>query len=305
MRWRPLAALALLAGASALAPDPAAAQILDRSMTAPRPFGVILGDVFTLKTRVDVAPPFRLDASALPKPGPVTYWLDLRSIEIREESGPNGATRYEIAAEYQTFYAALEAIEQTVPPVKLVVTAEDGRRAEADGASWSFITSPLRPIVATAGGGSSAYSIRPDAVPARPSLRRSEIAAAAAGAAALLALGLLAWSRAWPPFHKRPARPFAVAARAVARQARNGEAGWRGAALSLHRAFDAAAGRRLLGEDLAAFLAARPSFARLEPTIRDFFEASRQAFFGAGSTPMPADDLLSLSKSLASAERAS
>ncbi|MFC3694331.1 hypothetical protein ACFOWB_19065 [Chenggangzhangella methanolivorans] len=301
---RSVVAAAALAVAFAL-PAPAAAQILDRSMTAPQPFGVLLGDVFTLKTRVDVAPPFRLDPSALPKPGPVTYWLDLRSVSSTERKGPNGATRYEISAEYQTFYAPLEAIEQTTPPMKLVVVDDAGKRVEADGASWSFITSPLRPIAATAGGG-SAYGLRPDAAPRLPSLRSAEIKVAAAGVAALLALAWLAFARAWPPFHKRPARPFAAAVRSVARAARGGEEGWRSAALALHRAFDAAAGRRLLGEDLAAFLADRPSFQQQDAGIRRFFDASRIAFFGRGrpGADMPASELVALSRSLAAAERA-
>ena len=300
---RTIAAALLIA---VLSMGSASAQIIDRSMTAPRPFGVLLGDVFTLKTRVDVAPPFKLDPSALPKPGPVTYWLDLRSVSAGETTGPNGTTRYEIAAEYQTFYAALEAIEQTVPPMKLIVTDGQGKRVEASGASWTFITSPLRPIVATAGGG-SAYGLRPDAAPRRPSLRRAEIGAAAAGGAALLALLWLAWTRAWPPFHKRPSRPFATAARAVARAAGDGEQGWRAAALSLHRAFDAAAGKRLLGEDLPEFLADRPAFSQLETHIRQFFHASRRAFFGRSAAPseMPSSELVSLSRSLAAAERAS
>jgi mxaA protein len=305
LETRTACAAALLA-LGVLAPLPASAQILDRSMTAPQPFGVLLGDVFTLKTRVDVARPFKLDPSALPKPGPVTYWLDLRSVSSTEAKGPNGATRYEISAEYQTFYAPLEAIEQTVPPMKLVMTDGQGKRVEASGASWTFITSPLRPIVATAGGG-SAYGLRPDAAPRRPSLRSAEIGAAAAGGAALLALVWLAFARAWPPFHQRPSRPFAAAARTVAKAAGDGEQGWRTAALSLHRAFDAAAGKRLLGEDLPAFLVDRPAFSRLETSIRQFFHASRRAFFGRSATPseMPASELVSLSRSLAAAERIS
>lgn len=290
-------AVALAAGA------PAAAQFLDRSMSGPRPFGVLLGDVFTLRTRVDVAPPFKLDQSALPKPGPVTYWLDLRAISAKETPGPNGAVRYEIEAQYQTFYAALEAIEQTVPPLKLVVADGQGKRVEADGASWTFITSPLRPIVATAGGGSP-YNLRPDALPHRPSLRPAEIEAATAAGLCALGLAWLAFVRAWPPFHRRPSRPFAAAARAVARQASAGDEGWRRAALSLHRAFDVAAGKRLLGEDLPTFLAERPSFQRLEAGIAQFFEASRQAFFGSGAAGgMAAGELLRLSRSLAAAER--
>ncbi|WP_020178340.1 hypothetical protein [Methylopila sp. M107] len=285
--------------------SPAGAQISGVQMNGPRPFGLILGDVFTLTTRLDVAPPFRLDASALPKPGPVTYWLDLRTLKISEEAGPNGVTRYRIDAEYQTFYAPMEAIEQTVPPFKLAATDGEGKRVEAEGGRWTFLTSPLRPIVGTAGGG-SAYTLRPDAAPVRKSLRSAEIAVATAASAAALALLLVAWSRAWPPFHRRPSRPFAAAARTVAREARAGEHGWRAAALALHRAFDVAAGRRLLGDDLADFLAGRPAFKGLEPSIASFFAASRTAFFGAGrGFELPADDLLRLSRELAAAERSS
>lgn len=302
-------ALAVLGALAALwlAPvDDARAQISNRSMTAPHPFGVMLGDVFTLRTRLDVAAPFKLDQSALPKPGPVTYWLDLRDVSVTEKAAPNGGTRYEIAAEYQTFYAPMEAIEQTVPALKLVATDGKGGRTEADGATWSFVTSPMRPLVATAGGG-SAYQLRGDESPERPSLRRAETVAAAAGGASLVALLLLAWSRAWPPFHKRPSRPFAKAARVVARQAKAGEQGWREAALSLHRAFDAAAGRRLLGDDLGGFLATRPAFRRLEADIASFFSASRLMFFGEtkGSAALPATSLTQLSRDLAAAERSS
>lgn len=291
------AALAAIVFAS-----PASAQVSGLQMSGPPAFGLLLGDVFTLKTRLDVAQPFRLDPAALPKPGPVTYWLDLKGLKIEESRNAAGGTRYEIAAEYQTFYAPLEAIEQTVPPFTLAVVDGD-RRVEAKSASWRFLTSPLRPIVGTAGGDGSAYSLRPDATPIRRSLRPAEIAAAVAALATVLALLLLAWSRTWPPFHRRPARPFAMASRIVAKAAKSGEDGWRAAALALHRAFDAAAGRRLLGEDLGAFLANRPAFRRHEPAIADFFAASRAAFFGGGRTP--SDDLTQLAKSLAAAERAS
>lgn len=301
------AVFAAFATLAVLAAAPGAqAQISNRSMTAPRPFGVMLGDVFTLRTRVDVAPPFKLDQSALPKPGPMTYWLDLRTVSVTEAEAPGGGIRYEIAAEYQTFFAPMETIEQSVPALKLVATDGKGGRAEAAGATWSFLTSPMRPLLATAGGG-SAYQLRPDAAPVRPSLRRAEAVAAAAGAVVLAALALLAWSRAWPPFHKRPSRPFATAARAVSRSAKAGETGWREGALALHRAFDAAAGRRLLGDDLPGFLAARPAFRALEADIASFFAASRLAFFGGGNSgaTQPAASLTQLSRQLAAAERAS
>ncbi|MFC7054127.1 hypothetical protein ACFQI3_15645 [Hansschlegelia quercus] len=283
---------------------PAAAQVSGLQMSGPRPFGLLLGDVFTLTTQFDVAKPFKLDPAALPKPGPVTYSLDLRSLKVDERSGPDGATRYEMAAEYQTFYAALEAIEQTVPPFTLAVVGASGERVEAKSASWTYLTSPLRPIVATAGGGATAFALQPDAAPIAKSLRPAEIQTGVALGATLLALLLLAWSRAWPPFHRRPSRPFAQAARAVAKVARSGEDGWRAAALALHRAFDISAGKRLLGDDLGAFLSARPAFRSYEASIKAFFDASRAAFFGGGRVALPAEDLKRLARNLAAAERA-
>jgi mxaA protein len=295
---------ALLAAFSAA---PAAAQVSGLQMSGPPPFGILLGDVFTLRTRLDVAQPFRLERAALPKPGAVTYWLDLRSIEVQESPGPGGSTRYDVAAEYQTFYSALETIEQTVPPLTLVVVDGAGKRVERQSASWKFLTSPLRPVATVAGGDGEAYALRPDAAPLWRSLRPAETNVAAAGVGFVTALALLAWSRAWPPFHRRKSRPFAAAARTISRQARSGEAGWRTALLVLHRAFDAAAGKRLLGDDLAAFLAARPGFRRHEAAIRSFFSASRRAFFGgrSGMADLPPEALARLARDLAAAERAS
>ncbi|PZQ13698.1 MAG: hypothetical protein DI565_14245 [Ancylobacter novellus] len=297
-----LLAFGLALGPAALATE-ASAQISNRQMSAPRPFGVMLGDVFTLTTRFDVAAPYRLDPAALPKPGPLTYWLDLRGLTIAESKTPGGGTRYEIKAEYQTFYAPLEAIEQTVPPFTIAAADPDGKRVEAKSASWTFLTSPLRPVVLTAGGG-SAYALRPDAAPTRKSLRGVEIETALAAGAALLALVLLAWSRAWPPFSRRPSRPFARAARTVAKTAGSGEEGKRSAALALHRAFDAAAGRRLLGDDLGGFFSAHPAFAAHEEAIRSFFKASREAFFGGRSSLPAPDELTRFARRLAAAERA-
>jgi mxaA protein len=290
---------------AALAAAPASAQVSGLQMTGPRPFGILLGDVFTLRTQLDVAAPFRLEQAALPKPGPVTYSLDLRGLRVSEAAGPDGATRYVIEAEYQTFYSALETIEQSVPPITLAVSDGAGQRVERQSASWTYLTSPLRPVATVAGA--SAYTLRPDAPPAPVSLRAAERMTAAAAGLAVLALALLAWSRAWPPFHARPSRPFAAAARAVAKATRSGgEAGWRAALLALHRAFDAAAGRRLLGDDLPAFLSARPAFQRHAASIESFFAVSRRAFFGGatGTDDLPPHALSRLARDLAAAERA-
>ncbi|MFD1702447.1 hypothetical protein ACFSCV_05445 [Methylopila henanensis] len=299
---RRIAAVVLLLAASGL---PAQAQVRGGETYGPRPFGVLIGDVFTLRTVLVADAPFKLDPASLPKTGALTYALDLRRIDVAESAGPNGATRYDVTAQYQTFYSALETREETVPPLNLAFVDGKGGRREAKAGGWAYLTSPLRPIATTSG--ETQYALRPDATPRVPSLREAEIGFAYAAAATLAALALLAWSRAWPPFHRRPSRPFAAAARSVARRAPAGEAGWRDSLLALHRAFDVAAGKRLLGDDVAAFLGARPSFKRHEAAIRAFFDASRRAFFGGASpaaSGLSADALTKLARDLASAERA-
>ncbi|GLK54620.1 mxaA protein [Methylopila capsulata] len=294
-----------MAAAALLLAVPASAQVRGAETFGPRPFGVLLGDVFTLKTYVDVDAGFRLDPSSLPKVGPVSYSLDLRRIDVTDGPAPNGGVRYQITAEYQTFYSALETKEEKVPPFTLAFADGAGKRAEVQAGRWSYLTSPLRPIASVSG--EQQYGLRPDAAPHSISLRRAEILTGLAGGATLLALALLAWSRAWPPFHRRPARPFAAAARAVRKAAGAGETGWRAAALALHRAFDAAAGKRLFGDDVAAFIKTRPAFARHEAAIAAFFDASRRAFFGEGTNAaaaLPPEQLTRLARDLASAERA-
>ena len=128
-------------------------------------------------------------------------------------------------------------------------------------------------------------------------------------AAALLAFAALAYDRAWPPFHARPTRPFAQAARRMAKAARApaDEATYIDALLILHRAFDASAGRRVLADDVSLFLRTKPASEHLKPDVERFFAASRRAFFSARISEamelMPLADVARLSVSLRTAER--
>ncbi|MFD1333812.1 hypothetical protein ACFQ4O_17545, partial [Methylopila musalis] len=192
---------ALVLALAVAAAAPVAAQVRDVRTTGPKPFGVLLGDVFTLKTSFVADAPYTLDPASLPKTGALTYSLDLRRLDVSQSAAPGGGVRYEIAAEYQTFYSALETRTETVPPMALSVVDGKGGRRELKAGGWSYITSPLRPIVATSG--ETQYDLRPDAAPQRISLRPAQTAVLWSAAAALLALALLAWSRAWPPFHAR------------------------------------------------------------------------------------------------------
>ncbi len=129
------------------------------------------------------------------------------------------------------------------------------------------------------------------------------------GLAALAALTGLAWHNAWWPFHRRPARPFTDAARFLRTNGARlqGASGYRAALLKLHRAFDLAAGRRVLADDVAEFLRQHPEFAPYAGEVERLFASSRQAFFAnevdQARAAMPLPALTELSTRLGAAER--
>lgn len=261
---------------------PLAVQAQEVTVQNPRPYGWWLGDQLQQRVRIMLPPGAALDPSSLPRARAVDYWLDLQSVASRDI--PGGV---ELTLTWQNFYSALEPSQRQVPdsPVRLM----DGTRFALPG--FAYVTSPIRPILAP----SQPDQMQPDPPyhlidtgPARAGL-------AASAAALLLGLLALAWHQGWFPFHARAARPFTRAARAMralpepqARQA-------------LHRAFDAAFGRVLIGADLDRFLDRAPQFAPLRDRLAQFFAGSDAAFFGQGQAV--AQDVPALARDLAAIER--
>ncbi|MBB2974068.1 nonribosomal peptide synthetase MxaA [Mesorhizobium sp. RMAD-H1] len=296
----------LLALLVALVTGDAAAQVRLIEVLGPRPFGYFIGDVIRLQVDLVLDEPFTLQPGSLPKPRPVAYWLDLKSVAVDDRGRSDGQHRYRLLLDYQTFYAPLEPRELTIPGFSLAAT--DGtRRVEADVPAWSFLMSPLREIMPRGGGG--AIHLRNDAGPMWLPVRRWLVGAAASGLGSALLLGLLAYHRAWRPFAGRRKRPFAHALHTARRAFRSGSSAeaYRAGLLSLHRAFDATAGRAVLADDLPSFLKSAPAFGPLGPEISRFFRASRRAFFGADAmgaeVDLPRTALLDLGRRLAEAER--
>lgn len=257
-----------------LLPLPALAQQVEN----PRPYGWWLGDELVQIITV----PGPVDASTLPRPRAVDYWLDLRDVARRDIPGGT-----ELTLRWQNFYSALEPREMQVPasPIQLA----DGTAMTLPG--FRFVTSPIRPILAPSTGD----QLQPD-----PPFHLINPASARlkflGGMLALIAgLCAMAWQQAWFPFHRRAARPFTHAARAVSRlpepQARR----------ILHRAFDQSFGRVLISADLDGFLTKAPQFAPLTERLKGFFDASDAAFFGTGSGP--SQDVAQLARDLAAIER--
>lgn len=295
-----LAACLLAAGAI----SPATAEVVRVELVAPRAFGYLIGDTFLHEVRITLEPTAALDTASLPRPGPSTYWLHLVTVDLEDLGHFDGGHRYRLLLRYQTFYAPLEPKPLATPALTLMVH-DDAERSTVEVPSWPFLMSPLREIVSSRVGASMA--LQPDVAPHAHDLTLDRWLVSLAGGGAAAALAGLGWLRGWGPF-RRKHQPFVRAAREI-RRCLGGQRtdAYREALLLLHRAFDAATGRRLLADDVASFLARRPGFHSTATEIALFFAASRQAFFGAGEERAKADfsaaSLLALARRLAGFER--
>ncbi len=271
-----------------LAPAAAAAQVRSVEVRSPRPFGYFVGDLVEAQVDLVVDAGFSLQPASLPQPGPLAYWLDLRRVAVAETARPDGGRRLRLNLTYQTFYAALDARPLEIPgfAVTLVSEAAQGRTtARADVPGWSFTTSPLREIQ-PARRDDPVDSMRPDGTVGPLDPQPALVASGGFAAAALAALAALARDRAWPPFRPRRVRSFASARRHLRRlkagagSGAAADAAYREGLRALHRAIDAADGRRVLADDLPAFLGRHPALAAQGDRLAAFFSASRLAFFG-------------------------
>jgi mxaA protein len=297
---------ALLLFAPPAAAQDAASPIVSVGTVEPRGFGYFVGDLLRREVVVVVAEPYELEPATLPAPGRLTYWLDLKSVAV-SESEPAGRRRYRLTLVYQTFYVPLSPTTRSLPPLTLRFTNGD-RTVAAEVPPFDFVMAPLREVQPERPEEGPVGYLRPDAVPQGVSTRDSRIGFGAGLIAVLIALALLAYHEAWWPFRRRQERPFTRAARALRRLVRvPDDDAYRKGLLDLHRAFDAAAGQRLLAEDVPLFLSAHGEYQPLTAEIDRFFSSSRRTFFAndmagaAKAMPLPA--VAALGSQLGAAER--
>ncbi|MEL6060639.1 MULTISPECIES: nonribosomal peptide synthetase MxaA [unclassified Methylobacterium] len=281
----------------------AAAQVRSVELRVPRSFGYFLGDLLQVRADIALEPGFTVQRASLPKPGPVTYWLDLRDVAVERVSG--GAR---LRLTYQSFYAALDARRLDVPGFSVALADANPGGAitsQAEIPPWSFGVSPLREIQPEKRDDPADY-LQPDGRVSRLDPEPAATAALVLVGLALLALGLLAYDRAW--FGRRRGRPFARAAQRLRRLAGTDEGGYQEALRLIHRSLDETDGRRLLADDLPAFLDRHPAFREEEEALARFFAASRRAFFGreaqAAREIWPWPEMQAALRRLAAAERA-
>jgi mxaA protein len=296
-----LAALLLAAGANGTAAEVRSVQTIE-----PRAFGYFLGDTLERRIEILTGPDDEVVAASLPRTGASNYWLELRDIDVISTRLGDGQL-HTLALTYQTFYAPIDPKKVTIPAVEIAIRGPAGSET-ARLPPFTFLMSPLREIFPEKSGETAETFLRPDAA---PEFRRSggvRTAALVAAALSAMFLALLARDLAWWPFHRRPARPFSRAVREVGHAlGARGSDSYKRALLALHRAFDAAAGHRLLAADLDGFLAAHPEHEETRIEVERFFAASRAVFFGEaqreGEVGLPPHELKELAFALARQER--
>jgi mxaA protein len=292
---------------TALAGAGAAQQGATVSVVEPRGFGYFVGDTFTREVNVVVPERYRLDRASQPAPGRINYWLDLRAVAVTETAVSSGR-RYRILLDYQTFYVPLSPARLFAPSAILRFSSGD-ETLSAEVPPFAFVMAPLREVQPEKPEDGPAGYLLPDAVPRKASTLNNRIGLGAGALTALLALTLLAHHQAWWPFRARTDRPFTRAARAIGNRSAHAEdqAVYRESLLDLHRAFDAAAGQRLLAEDVPDFLDAHREFLPYREEITKFFASSRRAFFSddikGAAFAMPFAALAALGSRLGETER--
>lgn len=294
--------------AALLVPGAGWAEVRSVHVEEPRAFGYFLGDLIERTAVIETARDDTIVPASLPRTGPSNYWLELKSVSQSTKQHADGAV-HRLKLTYQMFYAPIDPRKVTIPEMDITIKTAAGNET-ATVPQFTTIMSPLREIFPEKSGETAETFLKQDApVPVRRSgfARTGALVAAALSAVFLL---LLARHFAWWPFSRRPTRPFSRAAREVAQALSRTERreGYRNALLAMHRAFDTAAGRRLLAGDVDGFFSAHPEHAPSRGAVERFFDASRAVFFGEaqreGETAFPPVELSELAVELARQERA-
>lgn len=245
-------------------------------LETPRPYGYLIGDTIALAVAVDAPSGLKLDEAALPRPGAVNRWLELRRIEAQPQAGGG----YRLQLEYQTFHAPLTVKTLTIPGFRLGFAGG----AAAEVPSWSFTATPIKDLAVLSG--ESRQPLRPDAPPSFLPLAGWRAATLTAAAGTLSALLWLAWLRGLLPYWAK-GRHYAAALRSLKRLARQpqDEAALRAGFTTVHRAFNLTVGQPLFAEKLAVFFDANQRYRPLQADIETFFATSYALFFGSGAPP--------------------
>ena len=235
----------------------------------PRAFGYMLGDVITQRVLLTLkAKPFEL--AKMPATQRVGMWLERRASRV--ESAADGA-RW-LIVEYQVINAPRILTTITVPPLLLESSQPDTRLLVPE---WSVSVSPLTPPTAFDSAGLG--KLRPDRqatlIETAPIKRQVWIWLVAMAATAAAWIGWTLWRNRLAALNQ----PFARAWYEIRQLDEASPHAWQ----ALHRAFDRTAGRVMHTDALPLLFEQAPHLQPLRARIEEFFAASSERFFGAGT----------------------
>ena len=273
-----LAGALLVASASMVQVAEAAVEQL--GMTAPRPFGYVIGDTIEHDISLVLDAGFGLDPDSLPKPGRAGRWLTLNESVLKSDER-NGTTRHSIRLRYQIVNAATSVIGAGTPPLSLRIIGPDGDLPVVVPA-WSFTFGPVvTPENRTVG---HPPNLRPALLPTPFDTDMRTVRVAAFGLLALALVVLVVRERLAGRFATRSERHFDRAYRRLQRgsSGRNPADAFAVALVEVHAAFNATAGRAVFEHDLARFFVEHPRFEFARTGIEEFFAESGRLLYGAG-----------------------
>ena len=275
-------ALALLAMVTSVSP-PARAVVESLTVTTPRPFGYVIGDVIEHRVSLVLRPGFELDPASVPETGRTGRWLSLNEAVLDGDAG-DGKSHHTIRLRYQVVNAAPSVIGAGTAPISLRILGPEGDLPVVVPA-WGFTIGPIvTPEERVPGRLPDLRSALPPP-PIPTTERTARVAALGLLAAGLLVLAAGRYLRG--RFGRSGPGPFDLACRRVERRMKNPQApgAYAGALVEVHSAFNATTGRAVFGYDLARFFVEHPRFESLRTPIEALFAESAALFYASDGDP--------------------
>ncbi len=270
------------------------------SVRQPRAFGHVIGDELEQLIWLRAPAGFILDPRSLPRAGRTGLWLELAPPSLTADE-VGDARQYRLTLRYQIINVPEQVRTVELPQLELLFRNR-GNPATASVDEWPITIAPLTPTFVLARAG--LQQIQPDAAPLMPDAARYGRLTLLWAAAIVALIGGRAVSRRGIPWVRHGTRPFAQAARDIAKLARlpAERSIYRRALQRLHRAFDAAAGHAVFSDGLGPLFAARPELLALRADIEQFYAASQREFFGLHAGAPSLDEVLALARHCRDAE---
>ena len=250
-----------------------------------RNVGYLMGDILDRTITLEVKKPYKLIETTLPIVGyEHRYQGQVSGIELRKIShtkkDSNTSTVYVVQLSYQVF-ATAPTVKPALLPAEIVKFQGPSTSEAKDGLvqyripEFYFRSSPMAVF--------GAVKIEDDMSPLRQPLLLQAYPVKQKLVACLIILGLsllgllyIVGARAWLPLM---GKPFAKAVRQTRKLSPKDADALKTALSSMHQAFNTSAKYSVFSDNIAEFIAQKPSFKTIEAEMRQFFALSHQVFF--------------------------